>query len=251
MEGAGQHVGVCLIMRNFVVALTLLLGLTVAKADPIPEDRLSYSVYKANAFSGRPAPTVMMAHGCNGIVRVQVNDWVQDLNRWGYNAVVVDSLGPRGIDHFCKNQIPLRATDRMPEFYAVAKHIQNQSWHNGRLGFIGFSHGGSVGLALSAQGQVFDAIVAYYPNCGRRQLIDRNLKIQTQIHFSASDKWTPPTLCDNLVGVTEKVTHQTATHSWDVRAPDRVAFGEFLRYDAEASRISAESTRMFFDNRLR
>lgn len=240
-------------MKLIALLLALAAGAhgTAAVADPIPEDRLSYSVYKANPFSGKPAPTVMLAHGCNGIVRVQTNDWVQDLNRWGYNAVVVDSLGPRGIDHFCKNQIPLRATDRMSEFYAVAKRIQNQSWHNGRLGLIGFSHGGSVGLALSAQGQTFDAIVAYYPNCGRQQFVDRALKIKTQVHVSHGDTWTPIAHCANLTGVTESIVHQTATHSWDVRAPDRVVVGEFLRYDADAARISATATRRFFEENLK
>ena len=240
-----------MIMRNFVVALTLLLGLTVAKADPIPEDRLSYSVYKANAFSGRPAPTVMMAHGCNGIVPIQTKDWVQDLTQWGYNVVVVDSLGPRGVKTICKTRLHIYASERMPEFFDIAKIIQKKSWHNGRLGFIGFSHGGTVGLELAARGQVFDAVVSYYPNCRSNQLVQRNLKIKTQVHLSQADTWTPIALCNDLVGVTEKIVHQTATHAWDVRAPDRVFVGELLRHDPVASEFSLNATRRFFEENLK
>lgn len=250
MESAGQHVGVYLTMRKFVVALHLLLGMAVAQADPIPEDRLSYSVYKANAFSGRPAPTVMMAHGCSGIVGVQVNDWVQDLTRWGYNVVVIDSLGPRGLRSVCKASQPLHPYERMTEFYAVAERIQQQSWHKGKLGFVGFSHGGSLGLALSAEGRVFDAVVSYYPGCGPRAFKVRTMKVPTQIHVSHGDTWTPLTQCNDLVGVTEKIVHQTATHAWDIRAPDRVVVGEFLRYDPTASDISLNAARRFFKENL-
>jgi dienelactone hydrolase len=238
-------------MRKFVVALHLLLGMAVAQADPIPENRLSYSVYKANPFSGRPAPTVMLAHGCNGIVPIQTNDWVQDLTRWGYNAVVVDSLGPRDLTTICKTKVQLKAGERMPEFYAIADIIKKQNWHNGRLGFIGFSHGGSVGLELSAKGQVFDAIVSYYPNCRYGQLKNRNLKIKTQIHLSLGDTWAPPSFCNDLVGVTENVIHQNATHAWEVRAPNRVRFGEFMSYDPNAAEVSFNATRRFFEETLK
>ena len=234
----------------FVLLLSVGVGLATA-AEVIPEDRLSYTVHKANPFSGKPASTVMFGHGCNGPYRVHVSDWVQDLTRWGYNVVVVDSLGPRGLRSVCKANQHLYPHERMPEFYAVAERIQQQPWHKGKLGFIGFSHGGSLGLALSGEGRVFDAVVSYYPGCGPNAFKVRTLKIPTQIHASNSDTWTPPALCNDLVGVSERVTHQNATHSWDVRAPDRVLVGEFLRYSPDAAEVSLNATRRFFEENLK
>ena len=61
------------------------------RVDIIPEDQLSYTVHKANPWSGKPASTVMIGHGCSGIVNIQTQDFVQNLTSWGHNVVVVDS----------------------------------------------------------------------------------------------------------------------------------------------------------------
>lgn len=243
-------------MIKLILQVCLLCYSAIALAQPridvIPEDRLSYTVYKASPWSGRPAPTVMMGHGCAGIVQVQTQDFVQDFNRWGYNVVVVDSWGPRGIKLVCKGQKPYyHPPERMPEFYAIAEKIRQETWHNGRLGYIGFSHGGSLGLALAGEGRVFDAVVSYYPGCGRNAFKKREMRIPTQMHISYGDTWTPAEQCESVSGSVERVVHQDATHAWDVRGPDRVYMGEPLRYHSRADSISKDATRRFFESYLK
>ena len=241
--------------KNIFVCLILAaIGCAQAQSrvDVIPDERLSYTVHRANPWSGKPAATVMVGHGCAGLVQVQTQDFVQDLNRWGYNVVVVDSWGPRGIRAVCKGQRPYyHPPERMSEFYAIADRIKNTDWHNGRLGYIGFSHGGSLGLALAGQGRVFDAVVSYYPGCGPNAFGTRVMQVPTQMHISYGDTWTPASQCEAVTGNVEKVVHPDATHAWDVRGPDRFYMGEPLRYHAQADRVSRDATRRFFESKLK
>lgn len=235
-----------------VVFFAINSALAQPRVEVIPTDQLNYSVYKANPWSNKPAPTVMLGHGCAGVINIQVQDFVHEFNRWGYNVVVVDSWTPRGINSVCKLKQPYyHPPARMQEFYDVAKIISNERWHNGRLGYIGFSHGGSLGLSLAGEGQIFQAVVSYYPGCGPNAVKDRRMKIPTQLHISNGDTWTPAEQCDTIYNVTERVVHKDATHAWDVRAPDRIYLGEPLRYHAQADRISKEATRRFFDTHLK
>jgi len=242
-------------IKNIFVCLLLgSIGLAHSqqRVDVIPEEQLSYTIYKANPWSGRPASTVMVGHGCSGIIPIQTQDFVQNLTSWGHNVVVVDSWGPRGIKSVCKMTQPYySAEDRVSEFYAIANRIKHESWHNGRLGYIGFSHGGSLGLALAGRGRVFDAIVSYYPHCGTNAFRTRQMQIPTQMHVSYGDTWTPAQWCESITGNVEKVVYKDATHAWDIRAPDRIYMGELLRYHAQADRESKDATRRFFEDNLK
>ena len=226
-------------------------SVALAQYSDIPDERLSYTVHKANPWTGRPAPTVILGHGCGGIVRIQTEIFVRELNSWGYNAVVVDSLGPRGLTTVCKVQPWFHPPQRMPEIYAVVDRIKKESWHNGRLGYIGWSHGGSLGMSLSADGKgVFDAIVSYYPSCGPRALSGRHMRTKILVLVSEADTWTPIDQCKDVTGITESIVFKDATHAWDIPAPDRVIVGEFLRYHPEADRISRQAIQRFFKAHL-
>jgi dienelactone hydrolase len=43
-----------------------------------------------------PFPAVVLMHGCTGIGKHQ-EDWAARFASWGYVALQVDSLGPRGL----------------------------------------------------------------------------------------------------------------------------------------------------------
>jgi dienelactone hydrolase len=241
--------------KNIFVCLILgVIGFAHAqpRVDVIPEDQLSYTVHRANPWSNKPASTVMIGHGCSGIVKSQTQDFVQNLTSWGHNVVVVDSWGPRGIKLVCKMKQPYYfPEDRVSEFYAIADRIKQEPWHNGRLGYIGFSHGGSLGLALAGRGRVFDAIVSYYPWCGSNAFRTRQMQIPTQMHVSYGDTWTPAQQCESVIGNVERVVHKDATHAWDIHAPDRLYMGEPLRYHAQADRKSKDAARQFFEDKLK
>lgn len=49
-----------------------------------------------------PFPALVLLHGCSG-VEEQQDLWAKILVEWGYTALIVDSLGPRGIEEICTN----------------------------------------------------------------------------------------------------------------------------------------------------
>lgn len=220
-----------------------------ARVDVISEDRLSYQVYRA---PGGPAPTVFMGHGCSGISGQQVA-YARLLNSWGYNAVAVDSWGPRGISHTCKGTKPWYSpSDRMPEFLAIARRIKQEPWHKGGFGYVGWSHGGSLGLNLAYQNDSpFAAVVSYYPNCAPYMVPNRAVRTKTLVHLGGRDKWTPYKNCDDIGGITERMLHPNATHAFDIPAETRDRFGETLEYDAVADVQAREAMRKFFLEHLR
>lgn len=254
-------------MKKTLLVLALMVSLGTAWAQPkeyadqlrrgseprvdvIPEDRLSYQVFRA---PGGPAPTVLMGHGCSGLVNHQITNYARMLNSWGYNAVAVDSWGPRGISHTCKGNKPWYSpSDRIPEFLAIARRIKQEPWHRGGFGYVGWSHGGSLGLNLAHQKDLkFAAVVSYYPNCAPYMVPNRSVRTNTLVNLGGRDKWTPPKNCDDIKGITERVLHPNATHAFDMQAETRERFGEILEYDPVADRDAQEAMRRFFAEYLK
>lgn len=219
------------------------------RVDVIPADQVAYTFYAATKS---PAPTVFLGHGCGGIVPIQTEDYKQDLLKWGYNVVVVDSWTPRGIKNSCKTSVPYyHPPARMAEFYEVVEKIKFNPAHNGRLGYIGWSHGGSLGLSLASQGRTFSAVVSYYPGCGPRATAGRTMKTPTLMHLANNDTWTPIKWCNDIDGNVLKMVHPGSGHAFDIRAPYRVYMGEVLEYNATADRTAREATRRFLEEFLR
>lgn len=238
-------------MRSrYLLSLLFLLFGTAQAQTVVKEKDLHYTVYSV----GRPVPTVMLGHGCGGIVRDHMETHAKDLNSWGFNAVIVDSWAPRGVKSTCKGAQPWYGPqDRMVEFYAISERIQRESWHSGKIGYVGFSHGGSLGLNLAADGRAnFAAIVSYYPNCSAKMApASRQLKITTLMHLGGRDSWTPMKECDDIQGPARRLVHPNATHAFDINRPPRVAHGENLEYDAEATARAREATREFLTQHLK
>lgn len=214
----------------------------VERVEVIPAEKLRYEFFHNN----RPAPTVMLGHGCAGIVGIQTKDYVNDLLRWGFNVVVVDSWTPRGIRTVCKESLPYyHPPSRMREFYDIAEIVKKNPYHSGKFGYIGWSHGGSLGLSLAGKGQVFNAVVSYYPGCGPRAMPSRSMRVPTLMHLAEKDTWTPIKYCDNIDGNVIKMVHPNSVHAFDIRAPYRVYKGEVLEYNERADRLAREATHRF------
>jgi len=205
----------------------------------------------AHPWSGHSAPTVILGHGCAGIIPHQTRSMARALNSWGYNAVAVDSLGPRGLRSVCKARPAWGAAERTPEIYTVARITGEQSWHAGGMAYVGWSHGGSLGLVLGSEDEgVFSAIVSYYPSCHTSMVANRSVKVPTLLLTSKGDTWTPPHQCEDITGITRHVMFDTATHAWDIQAPDRVVYGEHLRYDLAADAASLSALKEFLKDYL-
>jgi len=115
-----------------------------------------------------PYPAVVVLHGCSGISSHSVK--IADrLGSWGYVALTVDSLGPRGIASGCGGGF----RDQPFDAYAALSYLSQLDFVDpARVAVLGQSMGGSAALYavdrdLTAQyfEERFRAAVAYYPSC--------------------------------------------------------------------------------------
>jgi dienelactone hydrolase len=212
------------------------------------------------------APTVILLHGCGGPQRVHIQDWVDVLNGWGYNAVVINSIEPRGASQICNQTYRIVTPEqRSADAYDTAKWILNQEWATDKVGAIGFSHG-AWSLLYSAEArfvernfgkQIISAGVAYYPYCPSDQMWKRVMPVQ--IHSGSRDEWTPPSFCRDLSKTwnAEYYEYERGTHGFDMVGfntqayPDMNGKRHWIIYDAEHTELSRQRTKQFLDKHLK
>ncbi|MBC7377977.1 MAG: dienelactone hydrolase family protein [Burkholderiaceae bacterium] len=127
-----------------------------------------------------PFPALVLHHQCGGL---RANNWQnQSMLQWartavahGYVALVIDSLGPRGVSSVCMGvqggvHFPRGARD---ELQAV-EHLRKFDFvDKKRIAVAGYSWGAMVAVYGSSQaigaalapGERFAAAVAFYPGC--------------------------------------------------------------------------------------
>ena len=216
------------------------------------------------------APTVVVAHGCDGLKGGSYNDWARMMTLWGYNAVLIDSYAARGYPvGICDRASMVIPSERAEDLADLAWWIKQQSWHKGGIAVIGFSAGGSTTLNIASNRDIasrFVATVSYYPACGsnpQRTYPGRDFSvplIPSLIHFGGSDDWTPPDLCYPYVQKYEHYTYPNATHGWDIPGPARNLknvsgpYGRpidtVMRYNKIADQTARQRTRDFLDKAL-
>ena len=208
---------------------------------------------------GEPRPTIIVAHGCDGISNQAYRDWAKELKSWGYNAILSDSFQIRKYVNLCasdKSAIQVMPSVRRDDLVEIAKYVKSQPWHSGKVGAIGFSHGGSTMLSIAASRQKeISAVVAYYPGCNR-WFVHSSLtpvitepEIPLQVHLAEKDDWTPISECNYLIGA-EEFIYKNVTHGFDMDYPPRNYYGHYLRYDKEAHLLSKKRSKEFFDKNL-
>jgi dienelactone hydrolase len=236
---------------NFVKIVLIFLFSISSNAFGI---ELVYDIYKVD----KPAPTIIIGHSCGGLLTGHETNWARQLNRWGFNAVVLDSFTPRKAREVCRLPMQVPTWTRADETYKMAELIKKQPWHQGKVGYIGFSHGGStaVYIASDRSNKNIDAAVAYYPWCGRdygnREISTASPRINLMLALAKRDDWTPygPCMAENKN--LEIHLYENATHSFDQHFPGWTStfLGYFMQHDAQANVDSRVATRRFFKKYL-
>jgi dienelactone hydrolase len=234
-------------LPSSVVGFLLTLFLPI-QAQPAP---LVYQLYLVD----KPAPTVIVGHPCSGALG-HPDDWAQQLNEWGFNAVNLDSFTPRKLRDVCLGGVP--SWPRSKDAYEMAEIIKKADWHSGKIGYIGFSHGASTGIyiAKDKSNKHIDAVVSYYPACielhqSTISIFDRP-KIPIMLALGAADDWTPAADCLANRKDFEVHVFDNAHHSFDVprfrgARPARCFKGYCtVEFNDEANRSSRVTTRKFF-----
>ena len=210
-------------------------------------------------LAGQPAaavryPAVVVLHGCSGLSGHSAS--IADrLGSWGYVALAVDSLGPRGIPTACGGPFPDQAYDA----YAALRYLARLDFVDPvRIGVLGQSMGGSS-ILRALQGddvarqftERFRAAVAYYPSC---QVADANLTAPTLILIGEADDWTWADFCQAMVEHARPgsapiiiTVYPGAYHAFDVAEFDRAvsAYGHRLEHNGPAAHDAEQKTRAF------
>lgn len=194
--------------------------------------------------------------------------WAGKLNEWGYHAVVLDSIGPRGAQQICTHPFSVVTQEqRSRDAFDAANWVLEQSWSSGKVGLIGFSHG-AAGVIYSAASryvernlgkQVVSAGIAYYPRCDSYLISDKPV-IPIQIHIGERDNWTAASPCKALAigwkSESEYFQYKDATHGFDAgftgyAPPDPLGVRHYVEFNQQLTEQSQKEVKRFFNLHLR
>lgn len=217
---------------------------------------LGGSLYRPDG-SG-PFPALVLMHGCSGVEKNH-DVWARKLAARGYMALIVEGFRSRGVNEVCTERTfnKVSYAKRVADAYAGAAFLRARADVDGdRVGVIGWSHGGIIGLKLAAKQPAklswtdvpvvpFRGVVAFYPYCGTA----KDAVVPLLILIGTEDDWTPAENCQGFeamqraVGApVELVLYEGATHSFDEASVGQgyVYAGHFLRYDGAATADAAD-----------
>jgi dienelactone hydrolase len=216
-----------------------------------------WALLGGNSNRAGPYPAVVELHGCGGVSShsAQIAD---RLGSWGYVALTVNSLSPRGIVGQCGGGL---FEDQAIDAYAALRYLSQLDFVDpARVAVLGQSMGGSAVLyavdrALVAQyfDQRFRAAIAYYPGygCG---FPAASMTAPTLILIREADDWTLAEPCRERVararpdGAPITLTiYPGAYHAFDVAQlkPGIRVLGHWLEYNEPAAGDAEEKVRAF------
>ena len=180
-------------------------------------------------------PAVIVLHSCSGVTP-NVTEWARALNRMGYVALVLDSFTGRGVNEVCTGHTPVSVGSRLADvFRAQELLVTHPRIDPGRIGVLGFSHGGWVTLWASQawyqrrfmRGTLPPpaAYAAFYPaGCNARLINEADMAGgPVQIFHGTADDWTTIDHCREWVARRRAagkdvslVEYEGARHAFDV-----------------------------------
>jgi dienelactone hydrolase len=204
-------------------------------------------------------PVVVVLHGCGGFSSHSAKI-ADQIGSWGYVALAVDSLGPRGIASRCGGG----SLDQAFDAYAALRYLSQLDFVDpARVAVLGQSMGGSAVLyavdrALAAQyfNERFRAAIAYYPGCG---IPAAAMTAPTLVLIGEADDWNPAEHCRQMVAHSRPdgapialTVYPDAHHAFDVAElkPGVRSLGHWLEYNEPAAKAAEQKLRAFLDENL-
>jgi dienelactone hydrolase len=208
-----------------------------------------------------PAAGVVVLHGCGGVVPHD-RWWADQLSRWGYAALLIDSFRPRGYTEVCNRGALVPPETQARDAFDGAAYLRARlGRHDAPIGVIGFSHGGWAVLKAVLAGVVrqlgetpFAAAVAFYPGCDPPGAA---LETDTLILIGGADDWTPAARCERWRDGAQRNGHTLqlnlypgALHAFDALTPPAWFAGHYIGRDSVAAADAIAETQAFFAARL-
>jgi dienelactone hydrolase len=188
--------------------------------------------------------------------------WVSRVNGWGFAALVLDSMTPRGVSGVCPaaDQPKVTVVDRSGDVVSAALFLRGiKEIDPGRIAVMGFSHGGgtaqrtTVWPAGPRARPLLKAAIDYYGSCAGA-VSYTGLPLLAMA--GADDDWgMPAATCANFgraVGPEapfEVVAYPGVVHAFDNPGLTRrvTSNGHALQYDRDAAEDSFVRVRAFLD----
>jgi dienelactone hydrolase len=224
--------------------------------------------YLRRADNAGRAPAVVLLHSCHGNWKRIDERWGKRIASWGYVALTVDSLGPRGLKT-CDGRAP---NDSGEDAYRALNFlVRDPLVDPDRVAVIGFANGGRAALMSVEHGYLeqaspakFRAAVAFYPSCLG---LKGEMTAPALILIGELDDWALARECRNLVeglgdwgisrqkdkGVPIKLTvFPDAYHAFDAPqlTPPLVLQGHHLEFNQAATDQSIAALRDFLDTTI-
>lgn len=248
-----------------------------------PTASAGMAIYKP-AGSG-PFPALLIVHSCGGI-RAEIVEAAKEALGRGYVAFVLDAFGPRGIRGVCipspANAAVNFARGTKDALQATAHLAELPFVERQRVGLLGFSWGGTVGLLSSSKGytQALSptpgpaAMVAFYPLCFLPAKVTASRR---DVEFVRPDHHTPALVLladrDNEAPASECIPRlqalkdrgvavdwhlfADATHCWNCPSLDGLSKVDLLgnrvvyRFNKEIAVDSMRRAFEYFDSQLK
>jgi dienelactone hydrolase len=170
-------------------------------AKPFTPERLTGYLFEAD----KDAPGVILVPGCLGLQAFH-KARARQLKDQGYTALVLDSLGSRGLKRNCggENQEGFQqaAGERVFDIYGAHTYLtQQKNIDPARIAVVGWGYSGVLGTVLEGGAQnMFDArfagVVAYYPPCWTAFTGRFVAPVLTLV--GDQDDWTPAKACRKM-----------------------------------------------------
>jgi dienelactone hydrolase len=198
--------------------------------------------YLRRPLHGKPAPAVVLLHGCGGLFNKKGDmlrrheDWAERLVMAGYVVLFPDSFGPRGVASVCDTRDrAIVPRERGADAAAAADWLAAQPFvDKERIAVLGWSNGGSsvlwaVGGAYKPERGDWRTAIAFYPGCRvPAESAKWAPRFKPYVLIGTADNWTPPAPCRKLAerDAVRLIEYPGAVHGFDApNAPRRTRHG--------------------------
>ena len=229
-------------------------------------ERPRMALYKPEGAG--PFPALVLLHQCGGLGGSRwSNDsmlgWAREAVAQGYVALLVDSLGPRGVDSVCYGpKGGVHFAQGVRDALQAAAHLRNFAFVDPkRIALAGYSWGAMVGVLASGArwssnalpATRFAAVVSFYPGCfsirpptaAAYEIVQPDIDRPLLVLMGQLDNETPADECVAKLGAAKAAgapvewhVYPQATHCWDCRQLDG-----FAKTDVRGNRVTYRYSR--------